>query len=249
MATPSKRTTPKKTATKKAAPRKAAAKKSGAVSKQAQAKALSAKKKVDDNVRNIEQARLAAQDMEVTEAGAWKGAVVREATKLLLPSGNVCLAFNEGMAAFLDSDGDVPNPLIPIVIAAMNDGKGMSGNDIQELLEGPKAAEFLKAMQDMTDSVTVRCVRKPTILPVPLAVREVEGEDGKTKIETYKLPMGEAGVDGRGMPIERVPGALYVDMLDLNDKMFLFNWVMGGSKDLERFRDEQAALMAAASAK
>jgi hypothetical protein len=242
--TPSKRTTTKKTAAKK----KAAPKKAAATTKQAQAKALTAKKKVDDNVRGIEEARAAAADMEVTPASQWKGAVRREATKLLLPSGNVCLAFNEGMAAFLESDGDVPNPLIPIVIGAINDGKSVSGDEIKKMLEGDDAASFLTAMQEMTDSVTVRCVRQPTILPVPLAVREVEGEDGQVRVETYKLPMGETGVDARGKPVKRDPNGLYVDMLDLNDKMFVFNWVMGGSKDIERFRDEQAALMAAASA-
>jgi hypothetical protein len=241
--TPSKRTTPRKTAAKKATPKKAAA-----TSKQARAKVLSAKKKVDDNVRTIEQSRAAAADMEVTPASSWKGAVRREATKLLLPSGNVCLAFNEGMAAFLESDGDVPNPLIPIVMNAINDGKGVSSDDLKKMLEGEQAASFLTAMQEMTDSVTVRCVRQPTILPVPLAVREVEDEDGQVRVETYKLPMGETGVDARGKPVKRDPNGLYVDMLDLNDKMFVFNWVMGGSKDIERFRDEQAALMAAASA-
>lgn len=31
---------------------------------------------------------------------------------------------------------------------------------------------------------------------------------------------------------------LYVDEVDLDDKMFLFNWAVGGTADAERFREE-----------
>lgn len=34
----------------------------------------------------------------------------------------------------------------------------------------------------------------------------------------------------------RKPGVIYADMVDLIDKMFIFNYVVGGSSDLETFR-------------
>lgn len=37
---------------------------------------------------------------------------------------------------------------------------------------------------------------------------------------------------------ERDSGLLYVDQVDLNDKIFIFNWASGGSSDLARFRSE-----------
>lgn len=36
----------------------------------------------------------------------------------------------------------------------------------------------------------------------------------------------------------RVPGTVYTDMIDLEDKVFILNWALGGSRDLERFRRE-----------
>lgn len=34
----------------------------------------------------------------------------------------------------------------------------------------------------------------------------------------------------------RKPGVVYADMIDLMDKMFIFNFVVGGTRDLESFR-------------
>lgn len=36
----------------------------------------------------------------------------------------------------------------------------------------------------------------------------------------------------------RVNGVIYADTVDIQDKMFLFNWALGGSADIERFRRE-----------
>ncbi len=36
----------------------------------------------------------------------------------------------------------------------------------------------------------------------------------------------------------RKAGQVYTDMVDLVDKMFIFNYAMGGTRDLERFRGE-----------
>jgi hypothetical protein len=40
---------------------------------------------------------------------------------------------------------------------------------------------------------------------------------------------------------ERSDDIIYTDDVDLDDRMFIFNWVVGGSSDLEKFRKEQAA--------
>lgn len=41
----------------------------------------------------------------------------------------------------------------------------------------------------------------------------------------------------------RKSGVIYTDMVDLNDKMFIFQYVVGGSADLESFRDELSEAM------
>lgn len=39
-------------------------------------------------------------------------------------------------------------------------------------------------------------------------------------------------------PTRRDPSAIYADMVDMADKMFIFNFVVGGSRDIERFLGE-----------
>ena len=69
----------------------------------------------------------------------------------------------------------------------------------------------LADMIALFDAVVVYCVVEPKVLPVP-----ADGE-------------------------ERDPAALYVDEVDFDDKQFIFQWVVGGTRDLEKFRAEQAA--------
>lgn len=42
---------------------------------------------------------------------------------------------------------------------------------------------------------------------------------------------------------DRDDDVLYIDEVDDEDKSFIFNWAVGGTSDLEKFRSEQAALM------
>lgn len=41
----------------------------------------------------------------------------------------------------------------------------------------------------------------------------------------------------------RKPGVIYADMLDIQDKMFILNYALGGTRDLETFRKESSALV------
>lgn len=42
-------------------------------------------------------------------------------------------------------------------------------------------------------------------------------------------------------PTNRKAGQIYCDMIDLEDKMFIFQFAVGGTRDLERFRRESEA--------
>lgn len=44
-------------------------------------------------------------------------------------------------------------------------------------------------------------------------------------------------------PDERSDDAVYVDMVDIEDKMFLFNFAVGGTRSLESFREERDQLV------
>ena len=39
-------------------------------------------------------------------------------------------------------------------------------------------------------------------------------------------------------PTSRVAGVVYADQVEMEDKLFLFQFVVGGTRDLERFRKE-----------
>lgn len=73
--------------------------------------------------------------------------------------------------------------------------------------------ELLSEMGKMYDAIAAYVITEPTVLPTP----EQESD--------------------------RDPEQLYADELEFEDKMFLFNWAVGGSSDVERFRKEQASAL------
>lgn len=147
---------------------------------------------------------------------------------LELPSGKIASARNPGMKAFL-SAGLIPNSLIPIVTEALSKGESPSGgasNVAKRHLE-KKLNDQLKADPKMIqeileaiDNITVYCFLTPKVHPVP--VREVpDGEGGVTLVEA---------------PEDKQDDELYVDDVDFEDKVFVFNWAVGGTRDLAKFR-------------
>lgn len=91
---------------------------------------------------------------------------------------------------------------------------------------------LLKAL-DLCDKITLFCVTQPQLSPIPLVTDPVTNE-----------PV--IGDDGRPLevPLEgRNPALIYVDQVDLMDKMFILQFVVGGVTDLEQFREELGGLM------
>lgn len=81
-----------------------------------------------------------------------------------------------------------------------------------------KNPELLNEMMDLMDAVTVYCVIEPKVEPAPAS------ED------------------------QRDEDTLYVDEVDFNDKMFIFQFAVGGTSDLAKFREELGEHMEAVSA-
>jgi len=74
--------------------------------------------------------------------------------------------------------------------------------------------ERIQEMMRLYDSVALFCVVQPELTEVP--------PDGE--------PRDEAN--------------LYVDDIELDDKIFIFQWAVGGTSDLAKFREEQDAALA-----
>lgn len=128
---------------------------------------------------------------------------------LVLPSGAVVRVHNRGgMRMFLKS-GMIPNGLMGIVQQSIEDG---TEPDMKDLFKGADDndvdMDMVNDMMIAVDNITVECWVLPPVLPIP--------DDEEDRDEDL----------------------LYVDEVLEEDKMFVFQWVTGGTSDLERFREE-----------
>lgn len=158
----------------------------------------------------------------VTPAREWRRTVHMELT---LPSGNTCLVRRPGLPELLSS-GIFPDDALKIVQESMDTARARtSGREpektedelLEKMLEDPKQ---IAALWDAFDRVTVYAVVEPPVV--------------------YHL-----SDDGEIIPFaDRMVNALYTDMIDPDDKIHIFNFVCGGTSDVNRFREEQLAVMA-----
>lgn len=169
----------------------------------------------------------------VTQAKEWKKRTDTGSLHypLELPSGNVCLVQPLGLEKMM-TDGLIPNTLLQPMLSAIEvSAASVKGGPKAEQLARKKMEEQLqkaqqeliqspdsmKGMFEMANAVTLATVVEPKILPVP--------EDAS----------------------DRDPDLLYVDEIDLDDKMFIFSHAVSGVRDVESFRDEVAQHVAAVS--
>lgn len=111
--------------------------------------------------------------------------------------------------------GSVPNPLMETVSAALEKGQKADISKMVGVDEGKIDLDMVNDMYEMVNAVVMESVIDPKVHPVP---------------------------DDEG---DRDDDLLYVDEFDDTDKMFMFQWASGGTSDLEQFRLEADADMAA----
>lgn len=108
------------------------------------------------------------------------------------------------------SQGMIPNSLMGPIQEALHNGKRPDMSKL-EVNE-----QTLKDMLELADAVVMFCVVDP-------------------KVTSNKDATGEI------LPLEaRDADKLYVDEVDVEDKMFIFQYAVGGTRDIERFRKESA---------
>lgn len=133
--------------------------------------------------------------------------------ELSLPSGNVCLARRRTLDVFM-KEGRIPNSLMSIVQQQMNETDGKNSSAMDESLgEIMDDPQKLADITRLADEVVIQCVVEPKV---------------------HRAPDDEEDRDDE---------LLYVDEVDLDDKMFIFSWSVGGTKDLERFRQESTSVV------
>jgi hypothetical protein len=146
--------------------------------------------------------------------------------ELRLPSGNLCLVRRPGPTGLIKvgilDEVDVLSSLIQTDHIDRVDGKPSQAEQGLALMKDPTA---LKRAMWLIDKVVAYCVIEPALtLPVKLA------------------PDGSPLLDGDGNEIlledgERDQDVTYTDETDFDDRLFILQFVMGGSNDLTTFRE------------
>lgn len=148
----------------------------------------------------------------VTDVGTWKKNSGALGEPMTLPSGNVARVRAPGMQAMLKG-GTIPNSLIEIITHQLESAKNNPEKEIdpQEVMnELMTDPTRLNDLLDLIDVVTIAALVEPSVWNVP--------EEGEPRLDTR----------------------LYVDEINIEDKFFIFGSAVGGTKDLEQFREEFA---------
>jgi hypothetical protein len=174
------------------------------------------------------------QILTPTTASSWKGKLEVEGTPLRLPSENVALARQMSPSVFMTS-GMIPDPLTGIIKKAIASNQGLPPSASKEIMDDPK---LIGAALELFDRTLCHVIIEPVIQMPPPCDVEI---NGKPCGEYSNKPVHEnPAASGKHQYHEgpRDPNILYADQVDMNDKMFIFNWCLGGTRDLETFREE-----------
>lgn len=183
---------------------------------------------LDGRIKASAGRKINPQDMEPTSAAEWKKAPTGgEAVPLPLPSGNTALVEPLGLPELLRR-GLIPNPLLSTVTEVLEEADLRMENPsdaelkklekkrkkkLAEQMEGwAQDPEKMLAVFDMADAITLACVLQPEVSPKP-----EPGEDGS---------------------VSRDPRVLYIDQVDIEDKLYIMSYAMAGVRDLDSFRAE-----------
>lgn len=109
----------------------------------------------------------------------------------------------------------------------------ITADDIKTLSQDK---ERLFTALDLMDRVTEYVVVQPSVL------RPVQRDEQGSPLKMWRGKLSDTGdqiMEELELPDkDRVPGQVYTDMVEATDKVYLFQFVVGGVRDLEQFRKE-----------
>lgn len=154
----------------------------------------------------------------------------KEGVLLDLPSGLTVQAKKVELQTFI-RQGNIPNPLMNIVSEALEKGKKADVPKMMGVEDGEISLDMVNDMYEMVNAVVVSSIVVPKVHSIP----------SKDDVEVWntKNPDGQVN-DSEEL---RDDDLLYVDEVDDEDKMFIFQWASGGTADIARFREEARADM------
>lgn len=171
-----------------------------------------------------------------TPATEWKGAEVFAGYDLELPSSNVARVKRLSPTDFL-KEGTIPDPLTDVIRKAIHLKKGLNPKDLEVISDDPTK---LAAALEMLDRTLCKVVVQPVVqMPPPCDQPVEDGVCGEYANEDIHKTPTRNGHHAYNEGV-RESGVLYADVVDLQDKMFIFQWALGGTQDLKSFREEHA---------
>jgi hypothetical protein len=192
-----------------------------------------------------------AQQAQRTSAKDWL--LSRRGSPVTVPSGNTALLRRPGPEMFFKA-GMIPDALTGLVNEAVRDKQGLRPEKVQDLTTDTK---MLPQMMLLIDSATVEATVDPPvrhnpscITPLPSNADQICDAPAGDPIHTDdKVKDFHKFIEGDRIPEdERDPVFLYCSEVDFSDKVFIFQYAVGGSADLERFRSEYIELVDGLSA-
>lgn len=166
---------------------------------------------------------------KATSASAWKKKSNLKPVLVELPSGGVMRVKRIPMPTLLAS-GVFPDSLASMV------SEKIGSEDSKKPKTAVKSAELNEVQEAMKDPSKMADIFRSFDRVVVLAAVEPVVHSSERKLE-----------DGTFETIpddERDDDLLYADEIDLEDKSFLFQYCVGGTEDLEEFREESDTTMA-----
>ncbi|MEG2887248.1 MAG: hypothetical protein RR853_08995 [Aurantimicrobium sp.] len=154
-----------------------------------------------------------------------------------LPSGLVVKVRNPGGLTAFIANGTIPNSLLNIVQDTLSDDLSKE-EMVKKATDLKNDMESIGDMMQLMDIIAQQVIVEPKCMPVPT-------EDDVTR---HNLLNPNDQVSSPA-DLRDDEGTLYIDEIDGLDKQFLFQWVTGGTRDLEKFRKEHERNVAAVSAK
>lgn len=157
----------------------------------------------------------------------WK----RPLSDLDLPSGDTCQVRRVGVEKLMKEGLLHSMDTLTSVVSSetIPKAEGKAPLDIKAMTDDP---EKFDAMMEMVDKIVCLVVTEPKVLNHRVPMVDGKGEpvkDDNDKIVTREIPDEERDED-----------AVYADYIDLQDRIFIMNFAVGGSSDLQQFREATA---------
>jgi hypothetical protein len=164
----------------------------------------------------------AAEQLRVSQIGDFKE---RLGGLQKLPSDLVVKVRNPGGLTAFVASGKIPNSLLRIVQDALS-GEESKESLVNKAKDLSKDMDSIRDMMELMNIVTAEVIVQPDVRMAPT------DED----VTRWNLLHPEDQVK---KPEDlREEEVLYTDEIDELDKQFLFQWVTGGTRDLEKFRQQ-----------